>query len=772
MDLNHRLEVCCTSSSRLRKTLLTLMSAWMILLSFSGLAEAQTPPAERKQPAAKQADEEKGGGWRLEDSSSLYLREHAENPVEWFPWSDAAFAQAQELDRPVFLSIGYSSCHWCHVMRRESFSDEEIAAFLNQHFICIKVDREDHPNVDSVYMDAVRAMTGRGGWPLSVFLTPDRLPFFGGTYFPPRSSPGRPGFDSLLKRVEEVWRTERSQILQASNALSTHLAELSTRSGEEVTPTEYIELGVQQAIDRFDSRSGGWRNAPKFPDPRLIDFLLASSKLGGMPIEEQMAVKTLQQMRAGGIYDQVRGGFHRYSVDANWTVPHFEKMLYSQGLLGESYANATRLTGNSEFATTTRELLDNLLRDFLVEGGGFAASFDADSGGEEGTFYVWTPDQINEILGEEDGAILRNYLGITAAGNFEGGRSVPSRRKSVSDIALELQIAPTLVEKTVERGLSKLDAARSKREAPRRDEKVILGWNATAISALARGAVALKEDRYRRAAESALQFTRTRLVNSGDFRRRVTAGEVGDSVALTDAVLYLKSVLDLYEANFDAELLAHSREVETWIEANFGGEDHRGALFESPTGFDLVIPRRPQPFGAALPSSNGTHVRNLLRLHAFTAKAEYLERADSILSACLALTSQAPSAAPELLIAALMRVTGIPEIAIAGDPKLPLTQLLLAPALRFQIPYRIVAHRPPGPAGEQAVEAMPILESRTPIDGRPTAWFCENFICEAPTSDATVLRASLAEFQERASQARAKVRRDSQGTPESPSDQR
>jgi len=760
------------SFSRLRRKLLTLVSASLIILSSPGFADAQTPPANENQTPAKEADEEKSGGWRLEDSSSLYLREHAENPVEWFPWSDEAFARAQELDRPVFLSIGYSSCHWCHVMRRESFSDEEIAAFLNEHFICIKVDREDHPNVDAIYMDAVRAMTGRGGWPLSVFLTPERLPFFGGTYFPPKSAPGRPGFDSLLERVDEVWRTERSQILQASNALSSHLAELSARSGEEVTPAAYIELGVQQAIDRFDSRSGGWRNAPKFPDPRLIDFLLASSKLGGMPIEEQMAVKTLQQMRAGGIYDQVRGGFHRYSVDANWSVPHFEKMLYSQGLLGEAYANATRLTRNSEFATTTRELLDNLLRDFVVEGGGFAASYDADSGGEEGTFYVWTPDQINEVLGEQDGAILRNYLGITTSGNFEGGRSVPSRRKSVSDIALELQLAPALIEKTVERGLTQLDIARSKREAPRRDEKVILGWNATAISALAHGAVVLKEDRYRRAAENALKFTRENLVKSGTFRRRVTAGEVEDSVALTDAALYLKAVLDLYEANFDAELLAHSREVETWIEATFGGENRLGALFESPTGFDLVIPRRPQPFGAALPSSNGTHVRNLLRLHAFTAKAEYLERADSILSACLSLTSQAPSAAPELLIAALMRVTGIPEIAISGDLKLPLTQLLLAPALRFDIPYRVVAHRPPGPAGERAAEAMPLLESRTPIGGRPTAWFCENFVCEAPTNDASVLRESLTKFQERAAQARAKMRRGPQETAPPPTDER
>ncbi len=686
---------------------------------------------------------ERTGGWRLADSSSVYLREHAENPVEWYPWGDEAFARARELDRPVFLSIGYSSCHWCHVMRRESFSDPRIARYLNEHYICIKVDREDLPHVDSVYMDAVRLMTGRGGWPLSVFLTHDRVPFFGGTYFPPAAVGGRPGFIELIEQLDTVWRDQREKVIEQGQHLLTLLRTNDARVGDAIGASAYLALGLEQVRGRFDSRFGGWRAAPKFPDPRLIDVLIASSRLGGPPSDAEMAVFTLEQMRAGGIYDQIRGGFHRYAVDGEWAVPHFEKMLYSQGLLGESYAEAYRLTGNDALAETVRGVLDALLLDFRLESGAFAASFDADSGGQEGTYYVWAPAEVNELLGEQEGALIQSLLGITAEGNFEGETTVLSRRLSLEEAAQKHSMGQEQAARIIAAAFEKMVARRSGRVAPKRDDKVVLGWNATAISALARGAVVLRDHRYRIAAEEALAFLRENLVRPEGFLRGVSSGAAKNPATLADAALYLKAVLDLYEANLDSELIGHAREVATWIAREFGPGAAGGAFFEAPAGVALPLERRKQPFGSAIPSGNGTHARNLLRLHALTAEAAYRATADAILTEALASTGHAPSAAPELMIAALMREVPIPEIAVSGDLRHPTTRALLEPALRGSIPYRVVAHRPPGEPGEAAARRIPILAERAPIDGRPTAWLCVDFVCQAPTQEPAAFTASL-----------------------------
>ena len=720
-----------------------------IFLALPGALTAQEGPPAGNEHAA----EEKTGGWRLADSTSLYLREHAENPVEWYPWGDEAFARAKKLDRPVFLSIGYASCHWCHVMRRESFSDPTIAKFLADHFISIKVDREDLPHVDAVYMDAVRAMSGRGGWPLTVFLTPDRTPFFGGTYFPPTGGPGRPGFTELTAHIDRVWNTERAQVVQAGTALLAHLANRAERSFDEIGTEPYLALGLSQARERFDSRSGGWRDAPKFPDPRLIDFLIASTRLGGPESDEAMAFLTLEKMIAGGVYDQVGGGFHRYSVDAFWSVPHFEKMLYSQGQLGESYAEAARLTGRSDFADGARDILDALLEDFQLTNGAFAASWDADSGGEEGTFYVWTPEQIDALFETTAAAVVKSAFGITSEGNFEGGGTVLFRAKTIEELAAEFRLAPTQIARTLTEARKTLRTERAKRVAPKRDDKVILGWNATAISALAKGATALRNDRYRREADRALAFLREHLVTETGFRRRHAGGETAGPGTLVDAALYLKAVIDLYEASFDAALIAHAREVATWIERDFAdntldesGSPRGGAYFETPTGVTTILARRKQHFGSALPTGNGTHARNLLRLHGFTGESTYLTRADAILTASLAATAQAPVSAPELLIAAAMRHHGFPEIVIAGDLRNPRTRSLLDPALRSPLPFRVIAHCPPGEAAPQLAASIPILAGRAPIEGRPTAWFCENGICLAPTQKGTTLQGTITEW--------------------------
>jgi len=731
---------------------LFLLLVPVLVLSPQDPAAPAAPPPGPAEP--QPAGAARAGGWRLADSASLYLREHAGDPVEWYPWGDEAFARARELDRPVFLSSGYASCHWCHVMHRESFSDPETAALLGAKFVCIKLDREDLPHIDAVYLDAVQALTGHGGWPLSVFLTPDREPFFGGTYFPPVASSGRPAFREILGRIAEAWRTDREKVVESGRALLAHVAASPSRSGEAIAAADYLERGLAQVRERYDPERGGWRGAPKFPDPRLIECFIASARLGGPAEDLAMAMRTLAEMRAGGIYDQIRGGFHRYAVDADWAVPHFEKMLYSQGLLGEAYAEAFRLTGEASAAETARGTLDALLLDFRLDSGAFAASFDADSGGSEGSYYAWTPAEVVALVGEEAGGLVCTLLGIAEGGNFEGGASVPSRRIPLEEAAQKHSMGRERAEKLIDEAFAAMLRARGARPAPRRDDKAILGWNATAISALARGAVALREDRYRRAAEEALRFLRRELVREEGFRRRSAEGRAEHAASLEDAALYLKAVLDLYEASFDAELVSHAREVAARIERDFGPGEAGGAFFDSPAGLDLPGGRRKQFICSALPSGVGVHARNLLRLHSLTAERGYLAAADAILAEALPATANAPGAAPELLLAALQRSTGSAEIAIAGDLRHPGTIALLEPALRAPLPFRVVAHRPPGEAGEAVAARIPLLADRAPLAGRPTAWLCIDSVCEAPVQDSAALASSIEALRARLAEAR------------------
>ena len=727
-------------------------------LCLIALFSAAQPQLRAQEPADPNAPAVEGtectGGWRLADSTSLYLREHAENPVEWYPWGEEAFERARTLDRPIFLSIGYSSCHWCHVMRRESFSDDEIAAVLNEKFVAIKVDREDLPHVDAAYMDAVQAMTGRGGWPLSVFLMPDGKPFFGATYFPPRSGPRGPGFLEILGRIDEVWRGERARVEETGTALRELLVTNAAESGEAIERRAYLDRGLVQARERFDSRNGGWRVAPKFPDPRLCEFLIATTALGGDRVAREMAERTLEAMAAGGVHDQIAGGFHRYAVDAEWVVPHFEKMLYSQGLLAEAYLLSARIDGNARAAAIARRTLDAMLRDFRLDDGTFAGSFDADSGDEEGTYYVWTPAQVDALFPDEQtAALVKAALGITDAGNFEGERTVLTRPVALEELAKSHTTGVAQVEKTLAAAFETMRIERAKRVAPKRDPKVILGWNALAVSALAHGAIVLKDHRYRTAAEEALATLRAKLVTKeGRFLRRVSGDEAAHPATLADAALYLKAVLDLYEATFDPKLIAHAREVESWIARDFAPDvaagEAAGMYFDAPRSEAERVhrwaPRTRESIGGAIPSGNGTHVRNLLRLHALTAEARLLDTADAILADALARSAQFPLAGPELLLAALVRETGMPEIVIAGDLRNPRTRTLLDPALAAPMPFRMVVTRPVGEADSEAVKsavaAIPILEGRDPIEGRPTAWFCVDFVCREPSRSGAALQ--------------------------------
>ncbi|HIA26558.1 MAG TPA: thioredoxin domain-containing protein [Planctomycetes bacterium] len=689
-----------------------------------------------------QSDEKKGG-WRLSESPSEYLREHAPNPVEWWGWGEEAFERARELDRPVFLSIGYSSCHWCHVMRRESFSDEIIAAFLNQNYICIKVDREDHPHVDDAYMDAVRAMTGRGGWPLSVFLTADKKPFYGGTYFPPRSRGGRSGFMELIRGISQTWETDRLKLLTQSEGILEFLLKRTTRRFEGARPETWLQSALDRSTQTFDATEGGFGSAPKFPAPRLLEYLIAAAQLDDQPRAREMAIFTLRKMRDGGIYDQIGGGFHRYSVDRLWAVPHFEKMLYSQGLLGETYLEAFRMTGEEDLAVTARDILDAMLTSFITEDGTFAASWDADSGGDEGSFYVWNPKEVNELVGEEEGKILCEYFGVTERGNFEGGESVASRKASIPELVKRHSQPKQRIELIISEGRAKMLTERETRIAPKRDDKIVLGWNALAVSALARGAVILGEDRYRAAAVRAMAVLSSRLVTPEGFVRRISEGHAEHPARLTDAALFLKASLDVYEATLDSTFFELATTTLAAIHRDFGPIGESGGFFSAPKGADVLLGRRQDYLDSAIPSGNATIARCLFRMYGLSGEGSQLELAEKITAAGVLSAGNYPTGSPEFLLAVLAQRSPFPELAVAGDPRDPRTIALLRVAQKGSQPFAVWALRPSGEAGKVAAGRIPLLEGREAEGNRPTAWLCVNQVCEAPTSDPAALKKSF-----------------------------
>ncbi len=711
------------------------MNTWMLCTIFCLALPGDEPDSDPKH-----------GGWRLAKSPSAYLREHAENPVEWYSWGQDAFDKAQALDRPIFLSIGYSSCHWCHVMRRESFSDQEIATFLNENFISIKVDREDLPHVDDFYMDAVRAMTDRGGWPLSVFLMPDLTPFYGGTYFPPRTRFNRPGFMDILSSIDRVWREEREKVIDNAIGLTKRLEERSARVFEGIEPEAYLNGGLTGAADSYTPDPAGFGNAPRFPAPRLLQYLVGEGTLRGDEGAIDQGVSVLRAMAAGGIYDQVGGGFHRYSVDAKWQVPHFEKMLYNQGSLAESYFEVGRMTSDAGLYSIGRATLEAMLRQFRLEDGSFAGSWDADSGGVEGSYYVWTPEQVEELLGEERAALLCTVLGITSPGNFEGGEeSVPRRATTLEGAAKSLGIEMEVAETWFSEGIDKMEQHRSHRVAPKRDPKVVLGWNALAISALARGAALLDEPVFREAAVGAYASLKGSLVNDDGFLRRRDGEIAGNPATLQDAALWMKCCLDLYEATFRPDFVAEAARSWQLILRDFGPLEQGEGLYEAPAGAEILLGRRREFFDGAIPSGNATVARCLLRLHELTGEGQYRFHAEHIIAAGLRSIGPYPTGSAELLLAVQALVRATPAVAVVGDPSREETRALLKAVIESPIPFCVVALRPSGESGVKAAEVISLLQDRA-VEDSPRAFLCVDQVCDLPTSDIDALSGRLLEI--------------------------
>jgi len=658
---------------------------------------------------------------RLALERSPYLRQHAHNPVSWYPWGDEAFEVARRTGRPVFLSVGYSTCHWCHVMERESFEDIEIARLLNARYVPIKVDREERPDLDAVYMTAVQLLTGGGGWPMSVWLTPDREPFYGGTYYPPRagSRGATHGFFEILGEIADLWDRDRLRVVSASGSLTQAIkTALSSTAPAPGSPpgTESIERAVMLLETNFDEREGGLRGAPKFPSGVPVRLLLRHHRRTGDPRSLHMAVRTLERMASGGIHDQIAGGFHRYSTDAAWLVPHFEKMLYDNALLAQAYTEAFQVTGRRDLARVARTTLEYLLRDMTSPEGALYSATDADSEGEEGRFFTWSAREIEEVLGA-DAPRFMEFHGASEAGNFEG-RNVLWVPKPDEDRWHEL--AP-LRERLLE--------ARLHRVPPLRDEKVLTGWNGLAISALSTGGRVLAEPRFVAAATRAAEFILTRMVKNGRLERSFVLGESGVPAFLEDHAFLAQGLLDLFEASFDPRWLKAAIDLSERTEVLFA-DDGSGGWFKTAKDHEELLVREKPTHDGAEPSGASIATLNALRLEAFTADPRWRARAEAALRLHRETLLEHPLALPEMLMALDFATDLVREVVLVWDQSAP--ESLLEVLRHTFLPSRALAGAPAGAALDRLALVAPIAAGKTAVSGLPTAYVCQRGACHLP----------------------------------------
>jgi uncharacterized protein YyaL (SSP411 family) len=671
---------------------------------------------------------------RLIDATSPYLLQHAHNPVDWHPWSEEALARAQREDRPVLVSIGYSACHWCHVMERESFEDEEIAQVMNENFVCIKVDREERPDLDEVYMTAVQLMTGSGGWPLNVFLTPDLEPFYGGTYFPPENRYGKPGFKTVLLTVARAYRERRREVAETAERVRDALAKAASSApgSEDGLDGGLIQQAIRQLSADFDAEWGGFGPAPKFPNAMAVALLLRHHYRTGSAESLEMATVTLDKMAQGGMYDHLGGGFARYSTDREWLVPHFEKMLYDNALLADVYLQAFQVTGKPFYAQVARETFDYILRDMTDERGGFHSAEDADSEGVEGRFYVWDLDEVRGILGEADAQRFAEYYGMTPGGNFEGRNvlHVPEY-----DPHTHAELGPLR---------EQLLAVRSQRERPARDDKVLTDWNGLTIGALARGYQVLGDERYRSAADRAANFLWAEMRSDGRLLHSCRAGKSHISGYLDDYAFLIQGLVDLYDATFGGIWLRRASELADEMIRLFWDSERGGFHFTPADRTDLII--RPKKLhDGATPSGNGIAALALLKLGELTGEDAYREKAEDTLKAVSGAARRAPRAFASLLLALDWHLEGSTQVVISGRAGDAATEALVEAGRKPYVPNRVLALMDPlvTPAGDPAL-ASALTEGKPPLNGRPAAYVCRGRICLPPVTIADELSALLA----------------------------
>jgi uncharacterized protein YyaL (SSP411 family) len=728
------------------------------LLSFVSAAVAQAVPPSTRFPATTNPHAFTN---RLIHEESPYLLLHAHNPVDWYPWGEEAFAKARRENKPIFLSVGYYTCHWCHVMERESYSNPEIAKLLNRWFVAVKVDREERPDVDQTYMNFIEATTGSGGWPMNVFLTPELKPFFGGTYFPPESKYGQTGLKELLPRIAGLWSERRADIERSAHDITGQLQKaLQSGTGGGNLGPAILDQTFQQIKQTYDAAHPGFGGDRKFPRPVVLEFLLRYWVRTSNPEALDMTLKTLRAMAAGGIHDQLGGGFHRYSTDAAWRVPHFEKMLYDQAQLAMVYVEAFQVTHDPFFADNARDILDFTLREMRDPAGGFYSALDADSpvrrGSStqgEGAFYAWTAAEIESVLGPEAAAVFEVRYGVQKDGNVPGqqdiegwlqGKNVLYQEHTLEETAQKFGGSKEIVERTLTDAGKKLLASRAQRPRPPADTKVIAAWNGMMVSALARASQALGEPRYRKAAEETAALMKARFYQpaTGRLRRRYRGGSVEIDGYLDDYAWVIRGALDLYEADFDARLLSWAVEMQRAQDRLFWNAE-QGGYFNT-AGADRNLLWRPrEAYDGAEPAANSVAALNLLRLWQLTDQPSRKEEADKTLAAFSGQLQKSGESLPLMAAALDMQLARHRQIVIAGAPAAPDTGMLLQLVHRRFLPNAILLLADGGQGQREVAKWLPVVAHMTRKQGRATAYICENYVCNLPTADPQVVERIL-----------------------------
>ena len=681
---------------------------------------------------------------RLINETSPYLLQHANNPVDWYPWGEEALERARSEDKPILLSIGYSACHWCHVMERESFEDETIAGLMNENFVSIKVDREERPDLDQVYMQAVQMLTGSGGWPMTVFLTPEGKPFYGGTYFPPDDRQGMPGFPRLLTSIAEAYSTNRGEVDRVTQQLTTQMSQSNqVPQGTSILTVDILHQAYSSLATNFDYQNGGFGNAPKFPQPMTPEFLLRYYHHGYNPRALELVELTLEKMAYGGIYDQIGGGFHRYSTDPYWLVPHFEKMLYDNALLARLFLHTYLITGRALYRRVVEETLDYVLREMTDPSGGFYSAQDADSEGVEGKFFVWSPGEINAVMGDTDGEVFAGYYGVTAGGNFEG-KNILNIRQNPEEFAETKGLTADQLGDIINRGSKALLEVREQRIHPMRDDKVLASWNGLMLRSFAEAAAALGRPDYLAVAIKNAGFLVGSMKSDGRLLRTYRDGQAKLLGYLEDYSFVIDGLLALYEATFDLRWLEEAVTLaDSMIELFW--DEGIGGFYDTGSAHETLVVRPRDVFDNAQPCGGSVASDVLLRLAVFTGKRDYSAKAAVPLRSLHQAMSQSPGGTGHWLSALDFYVSPPKEIAVIGPRDDPATQALLDTVFHRFLPNKVVmgVEPPLSPTVGNSGSDIPLLTGRGMVGGLPSAYVCQNYACQLPVTDPAGLAEQL-----------------------------
>ncbi len=679
---------------------------------------------------------------RLIHEKSPYLLQHAHNPVDWYPWGKEAFERARKENKPVFLSIGYATCHWCHVMEKESFEDPEVAKSMNDAFISVKVDREERPDVDTVYMRVCQILTGSGGWPLTIFMTPDKKPFFASTYIPKENRFGRLGMLELIPRIQGLWEKNRAELDTSADKIVTSLKESTASSQSEGPREETLDIAYHQLEQQFDSENGGFGISPKFPAPHTLFFLLRYGKRTANENALHMVEKTLQSMRRGGLFDHIGYGFHRYSTDAQWLVPHFEKMLYDQAMLAMAYTEAFQATRNNDYKNTAKETFTYVIRDMTSPEGAFYSAEDADSEGEEGKFYLWTSDELEKILSNEEADLVLKVFNAEKAGNFaeeasgrKTGANILHLNKSIEEMASELKLSPEALSQNLESIRVSLFKTREKRVRPLKDDKVLVDWNGLMIAALAKASVALDEPAYAEAARKASDFILNNMRDKqGRLFHRNREGQSSIPAFLDDYAFLIWGFLELYEATFEARFLKEALELNDLLLKHFW-DDKDGGFYFSPDDGEKLLLRQKELYDGAIPSGNSVQMLNLLRLGRMTSNPDLEEKAAQTGRIYSQDVEHSPSAFTQMMAAVDFGIGPSYEVVVAGATEADDTKSMLKALGAEFSPSKVVLFIPSDKDPSAIFQMAPFTSRMTSIQNKATAYVCQSFTCQKPTTD-------------------------------------